>query len=123
VGDGSILLLIVSAVRVQLVAEHVVDPDVTDHRPAKLRVLYQRRSHQQPAIAAAGDSEMPRRGPAGGDQRLRRRGEIVEDILFGSEPALAVPCFAELIATAEVRHGVNAASLEPGELGAYEVRC
>src|SRR6185312_6600345 len=80
--DGSVLGLVVSTVRVQLVTKHVIDPDVAHHGSIQLRVLYQLCTHQQSAIAATGDSEMPLRGPARGDQRLRRCGEIVEDVLL-----------------------------------------
>ena len=55
-------------------------------------------------------------GPAAGDEVLRRRDEIVEDVLLLVEHAGAVPGLAVLAAAAQVRQREHAAGVEEREV-------
>ena len=50
--DGAEFGDIERAVRIQLKAQHVIDPDMGDHRARKLRVRGQEYSYQQAAIVS-----------------------------------------------------------------------
>ena len=79
-------------------------------------------AHEQPAVAAAEDRELLRTRPFLFDQVFGRRGEIIEHVLFFGQIAGLVPFFAELAASANVRHDKNAATVEPKPAREVEIR-
>ena len=67
-----------------------------------MRVLRQRGSHQQAAVAPPFDRQQVRRRVFLVDHIMQSGGEIVEDVLFVRQVAAAVPGFAVFAAAANV---------------------
>ena len=110
------------SVRVQLDSQHVVNPDVGDHRAGHVRVLGEERPHQQAAVAAAFDGEFFRAGVTALDEVAGAAGKVVEDVLFAGQVAGQVPLLAIFAAAAQVGDGHHAAVVEPQPLGEIEAR-
>jgi hypothetical protein len=79
------------AVRVQFEAQHVIDPDMGDHRAREVRVLGQECTHQQAAIAPSFHRQSCRAGVTPLDQVPGTGREVVEDILLAGEIAVQMP--------------------------------
>ena len=76
-------------------------------------MLRDHRAHEQAAVASPLDREFLWPRPFLLDQVFRGRRKIIEHVLFFREIASLVPFLAELAATADVCHDVNAAAIKP----------
>ena len=77
-------------------------------------MLRSQRGDQESAIASTADADVSRGGVALIDEVLRRRGEVIEDILFVLQHTGVVPRLAELTSPAQVGQRVDATVLCPG---------
>ena len=98
-----------------LIAQHVEQRHLADDGSEQVGPLRDHHAHQQAAIAAATNGHVLLVGVTLFLQILGRGDEVVEHILLLIEHAGAMPVLAELGAAAQVRHGKDAAAIEPGK--------
>jgi hypothetical protein len=104
-------------------AQHVEERDLDHHRPEQVGPLGEHGAHQQAPVGATGGCQPLRVRVAARAQPLGCRNEVLEGVLLLRQHAGLVPALAVLAAPAEVRHGHDAAPLEPQHQGSGEPRC
>ena len=109
------------AVRFQFKAQHVIDPDMGDHRACQVRVLGQECPHQQAAIASSFHRQSCRAGVTPLDQVPGTSREVVEDILLAGEIAVEMPLGAVFAAATEIGHDIDPAAIKPQPQRAVEL--
>src|SRR5262249_3990087 len=95
------------------IADHVDERHLADDRTEQLRALHHARAHQQPAVRAAPDAELPRRARPGAHEVLRPRLEGIErPLAFAAERRL-VPAWPILPPAANVGDREYSATRQP----------
>jgi hypothetical protein len=95
-------------------AQHIQHADPRDRGAEEIGPLGQTRADEQAAVAAPHNRELRCRRVLLGDQILRRGDEVVEHVLLVRQPARVIPRPPVLATAAQIRHGIDAAPLQPG---------
>src|SRR5260370_11502217 len=103
----------IRAVKKLLEAQHIQERISANDGAEHLRVLGERRAHQQPSVAAARNGEARRRGVFVDDQEFGSCDEVIEDRLLSLEHAGAVPGLADFTPAPKIGVSYYSAMLNP----------
>ncbi len=96
-----------------VIAPHIGQGHLADHRAKQLRPLHKSHRGQQAAQAAAHDAQTCRAGDAALDQVFGHRDEIIKAALAMLALGRLVPARAELAAAAQIGQHINPALRQP----------
>jgi hypothetical protein len=103
-------------VRIKLDAQHVIEPHMRDDGSRELRMLCEKGSHEQTAVAAAFDGEFVSACVTALDEVLSTGGEVIKDVLLLRQIAREMPFLTVFTTTANVGDDVDMPLLQPKKI-------
>ena len=94
---------------------HVEQRHLTDHGPKELGVKRDHVAHQQPAVAATLDAQVPRCGDLAGDEILSHGSEVFKGTMTPLLQGRLMPAGAVLATATDVGHHIDSALGQPGQ--------
>ena len=105
-----------------VVAQHVQQRNLNQHRAEQLGPLGERRAHEKPAVGASGRRQALGPGVPLADQPLGGADEVVEAVLLVCQDSGLMPALTILSAAPDVGNSDDAAVLQPQQQRAGEGR-